>query len=568
MSARPSFEAVLDECIEDLRSGRRTLAECLARWPEHARTLEPLLRTAVAARGLAAAAERPLDAARRAEFMRAIRTTPQQRRRGLIDTIAAALGMLVRPRLMLVPGAMAVAFALLLVFGGGVQAPRAEASSTLTVFSGGVEVEREGAWVPLPDGAGIETGTRLRTDANGRALITFGDGSTVALDPASEVVIEVASVAGPRQILLRQESGRLLHQVVPDDRPGASFAVRTASATVSAQGTVFETAIADGEIAVSTAEGLVEVAAGTQRLAVAPGEAASVVGEVVRALPAGARGSATASLLIDAPFAASVIGPEGRATGALPSGIVYQQIPGAFSSSPVTGTQRIQFAGVRPGEYTLLLRRTAEGGGELRLSAGESEQAVEVGDADGDVLALRLVITSAGGSVRVQPVEIPVATARAVAVQQERVVITERAKERVEELKRTSTFVPAVRTAAATASTPTPAASATPTRPAATVTAAPVPASATAAATTRPTGTATPTRTPVATPARPAVTPQARPAVQPTKPSATVVPVKPRPVITATPTATPKPSPTATPASGPFREIEGIIEKVLPGRTR
>ena len=535
MSARPSFEMVLDECIEDLRSGRRTLAECLARWPEHARTLEPLLRTAVAARGLAAA-DRPLDAARRAEFMRAIRTTPQQPRRGVLDAVRSVLEMLLRPRLMLVPGAMVVAFALLLLFGGGVQAPRAEASSTLTVFSGAVEVERDGAWTSLPDGAGIATGSRLRTDMNGRALITFSDGSTVALDPSSEVVIEVASMEGPRQVLLRQESGRLLHQVVPDERPGASFAVRAASATVSAQGTVFETSIDDGEIAVSTAEGLVEVAAGTQRLAVAPGDAARIVGEVVRALPAGARGTVSTALFIDAPFAASVIGPEGRATGALPSGVAFQQIPGAFSSSPVTGTQRIQLANVRPGEYTLLLRRTAEGGGEVRVSAGDAEQLVEVGGTDGDVLALRLVITSTGGSVRVQPVEIPAAAAaRAVLVPQERVVVTERVKERVEELRRTWASATPARKATATVTATTPE--------------------------------SLPSRS--ATPA-PTRAPEQERRLEPPRPSVTstaVVPVRPRPVITATPTAIPKVTVTP-PASGRLRDIEGLFEKVLPRRTR
>ena len=561
MSARPSFEAVLDECIEDLRSGRRSLAECLLRWPDHAAALEPLLRTAVAARGLAAA-ERPLDAARRAEFMRAIRTTPQQRQRGLLDAVASALGLLLRPRLMLVPGAMVVAFALLLLFGGGVQAPRAEASSTLTVFSGAVEVERDGAWSPLPDGAGVATGTRLRTDVNGRALLTFADGSTVALDPSSELVIEVATIEGPRQVLLRQTSGRLLHQVVPDDRAGASFAVRTASATVSAQGTVFETVIEDDEVAISTSEGLVEVAAGTQRLAVAPGESASIAGEVVRALPAGARSGASTALFIDAPFTASVIGPEGRATGALPSGVAFQQIPGAFSSSPVTGTQRIQFTDVRPGEYTLLLRRTAEGGGEVRVSAGETDQTVEVGGSDGDVLALRLVITSAGGAVRVQPVEIP-AAARAVTVPQERVVVTERVKERIEELRRTSSFATPARTATATR-TPerTATAVATATRPPATGTAIAVPASVTPASTVRPTVSPTPTRTPER---RPEPT---RTVIVPPRSPATIVPVKPRPVITATPVATPRVTATPSPASGPFRDIEGIIEKVLPGRTR
>lgn len=560
MSARPSFEAVLDECIDDLRVGRRTLVECLARWPEHASALEPLLRTAVAARGLAAA-ERPLDAARRAEFMRAIRTTPQQRRRGLLDAVASAFGALLRPRLMLVPGAMVVAFALLLLFGGGVQAPRAEASSTLTVFSGAVEVERDGAWSPLPDGAGIATGTRLRTDGNGRALLTFADGSTVALDPSSELVIEVATVEGPRQVLLRQESGRLLHQVVPDERPGASFAVRTASATVSAQGTVFETVIADDEIAVSTSEGLVEVAAGTQRLAVAPGESASVAGEVVRALPAGGRSGVSTALVIDAPFAASVIGPEGRATGALPSGVAFQQIPGAFSSSPVTGTQRIQFTNVRPGEYTLLLRRTAEGGGEVRLSASETEQAVEVGGTDGDVLALRLVITSTGGAVRVQPVEIPAVAARTVPVPQERVVVTDRVKERIEEQRRTSSSATPARTATVTR-TPEATVAATATRSPATGTAIAVPASVTPASTARPTVSPTPTRTPER---RPEPT---RTIIVPTRPPATIVPVKPRPVIMATPTATPRPTATPTVATSPLREIEGIIEKVLPGRTR
>jgi hypothetical protein len=258
-----------------------------------------------------------------------------------------------------------------------------------------------------------------------------------------------------------------------------------------------------------------------------------------------------------------VIGPEGRATGALPSGIAFQQIPGAFSSSPVTGTQRIQFTNVRPGEYTLLLRRTAEGGGEVRLSAGEAEQAVEVGGTDGDVLALRLVITSTGGTVRVQPVEITAVAARTVPVPQERVVVTERAKERVEELRRTTSFATPTRTATATSTPePTATATATATRPPATATTIAVPASATPAPTVRPTVSPTPTRTPER---RPEPT---SPAIQPTRPPATVVPVRARPVITATPVATPRATATPSPASGPFRDFEGIIEKVLPGRTR
>lgn len=561
---KPAFESVLDECIDDLRSGRRSLDECLARWPEHASSLAPLLRTAVAAHQLSIA-EQPSTAAARADFMRAIRNTTQQRPQGILGALMDALRMATRPRLMLIPGAMTVAFALLLVFGSSAP-PRAEASSTLTVFSGAVEVERDGRWTPLADGAGLPTGARIRTSGEGRALLTFADGSTVALDPASELVVEVVLTDGPRQIVLRQESGRLLHQVVPDERPGAAFEVRTASATVSARGTVFETTIEAGETEVSTSDGLVEVVAGAERVNVASGESASAAPQrPLRAVPQTARAAATAMLLVDAPFAASVIGPDGRATGALPSGIVYQQIPGAFSSNPVVGAQRIELSKVRPGEYTLLLRRTAAGEGQMRLSVADAEESVEIGE-DGDVLALRLVITSSGGSVSVKPVEIP-AVARTVPVQQERVVVTERARQRAEELRQSITPAPQRRQASATPVPTTTASTATAApkesaTPRATSTPVAVPARTTPSVTVTPTrqATASPTRTVEPRPIR-------TPIAVPTRPEITVIPVRPRPVITATPR--PQPTSTATPSSGrSFRDLEEMFERVLPGRSR
>ncbi len=42
------IEAILDQCLEDIQLGRCTIAECLARYPEHAKELEPLLQAAVA----------------------------------------------------------------------------------------------------------------------------------------------------------------------------------------------------------------------------------------------------------------------------------------------------------------------------------------------------------------------------------------------------------------------------------------------------------------------------------------------------------------------------------------
>ena len=39
------FDEILQQCLDDLAGGASTLDECLARHPEHAAQLEPLLRT-------------------------------------------------------------------------------------------------------------------------------------------------------------------------------------------------------------------------------------------------------------------------------------------------------------------------------------------------------------------------------------------------------------------------------------------------------------------------------------------------------------------------------------------
>ncbi len=42
------IESILDQCLEDIRARRATLAQCLARYPEHAEELKPLLEMALA----------------------------------------------------------------------------------------------------------------------------------------------------------------------------------------------------------------------------------------------------------------------------------------------------------------------------------------------------------------------------------------------------------------------------------------------------------------------------------------------------------------------------------------
>lgn len=44
------LEVILDRCLEDIRTRRATADECLARFPEHAEQLAPMLKAALALR--------------------------------------------------------------------------------------------------------------------------------------------------------------------------------------------------------------------------------------------------------------------------------------------------------------------------------------------------------------------------------------------------------------------------------------------------------------------------------------------------------------------------------------
>ncbi len=542
---RSRFDLVLDQCIDNVRAGRRTVEQCLAEWPQHAAELESLLRTATAAGGLALqAAPDPLA---RARFMAALRTTPQQSPsfwRDPFARLSGLIGVAGRSALLLAPAAAVAVIALAISLGRDATIAQA---ATLTVFSGQVERSQGGNWATLTDGATLTEGAHLRTGSDGRAQLTFIDGSTVAVEPGTELTIERARSNGTREIALHQVSGRLWHQIAADDRPGSSFTVRTMDATVYAHGTVFETTIASGATVVSTAEGLVEVVAGTHRLAVASGEVASARQHiVVTPAPVAFAQASRTEVKVDAPFVASLIGPNGRATGTLPSGITLQQIPGALNTGTDIGTQRINLRDIPEGEYTLILRRIADGDGEVVLNIGGAERKVSL-SAQAESLTVKLQVaapaartfapaaTGAAPVTAVAAVTVSEPASRAT-VLQEKVVVTAKMAERAVEVLRKQGRTP----------TPTPVPTVRPTR------------------TPVPTRTAVPTRTPTATPTR---TPTVRPTAVPTVPATptarpTVVPTLPptprptepprstaTPIVVTTPTPAATPTPTATPTA-------------------
>ena len=114
----------------------------------------------------------------------------------------------------------------------------------LTVISGDVLVRTTtGDFASAPDGTLVFVGTVLRTSVDARALITLFEGSTMELDPASDVTIEDATARGGSTFA--QMLGRGWHVVTRLTSADTRYERRTPSATASVRGIDLELVVAD-----------------------------------------------------------------------------------------------------------------------------------------------------------------------------------------------------------------------------------------------------------------------------------------------------------------------------------
>jgi len=120
------FESILDECLQQLHSGQADLETCLARYPEQAAALRPLLQTASLLR--AAPVPRPSPAARAAGRQQLLLAVARRRQaqaqaplaslRSWVQSLAAGLSWLLNPPKPARALVWAVAILLLLVVSG------------------------------------------------------------------------------------------------------------------------------------------------------------------------------------------------------------------------------------------------------------------------------------------------------------------------------------------------------------------------------------------------------------------------------------------------------------------
>lgn len=141
-------------------------------------------------------------------------------------------------------------------------------AATLAVLSGDVEAQKGGRdFAPALDGELLASGDVVRSNQQGRATVTFFDGSTLSVEPGSQVkVVSLARTAGDGlQVTIEQTLGRTWASVQKLKTADSRFEVKTPTSTAVVRGSAFLTIVAviAGVVVttVKTTEGVIVVQA-------------------------------------------------------------------------------------------------------------------------------------------------------------------------------------------------------------------------------------------------------------------------------------------------------------------
>lgn len=297
-----------------------------------------------------------------------------------------------------------VAVGVFLYFPRG-QAADALSNAVLAVLNHGVFGQRAGQPEESPaiDGEVYATGDLVRADADGRAVLTFFDGSTISVEPNSHVrVVSLAKLAsGGIQVQIEQTLGRTwasVSKLAPDSK----FEIKTPSMTAIVRGTAFETIVEeqpDGTVTttIKTGEGevLVQAAAGGE-VSVGAGQQVEVQ-QNEPAPPAAEPQPPTPKLRFTAPAGTGfvVVDPRGLRCGA--TGTATERM---IPRCDVAGGA-VLIGDVVPGTYSLVITAAQGVSGDLQveglgLAATDFTHKVGVSLNLGDLVRLTVPVTLGG----------------------------------------------------------------------------------------------------------------------------------------------------------------------------
>lgn len=270
--------------------------------------------------------------------------------------------------------------------GGGLGGRALGAATTVTVISGEIQVRHgaSGAFVIATDGEVLAAGDTVRTGDGARAILTYFEGSTVSVEPNTELVIQEASSHpdGGTVVVMQQNFGRTWHVVTKLITGSSKYEVKTPASTASVRGTAFQVD-SDGEhTVVTTTEGTVvarvvdpERLGQTVNVPVPAGKSHE---QKKNARPAPAteapQPERTLTVTLDDQNSL-VMDAQGRANGIDRNGKVRLETPGAQLVKTKDGKLHVALPNVSDGRFEALVRKTD--GAEVDVQATVEDKGQE-----------------------------------------------------------------------------------------------------------------------------------------------------------------------------------------------
>lgn len=291
--------------------------------------------------------------------------------------------------------------------GGGFGAKALGAATTVTVIAGDIQVRHgaAGSFVTATDGEVLTAGDTIRTGDASRAILTYFEGSTVSVEPNSELTIEDASAYadGSTVVVMQQTFGRTWHVVTKLITGNSKYEVKTPASTASVRGTAFLVDSDAEHTVVTTTEGTVVARVvdpeRSGRTVDVPVPAGKTHEQKKNARPAPAATAPeperTVTVTLDDQNSL-VIDTMGRANGIDKNGKVRLETPGARLVRTEDGRLQIVLPNVPDGRLEALVRRAD--GAEIDVQTTVEDRGAEPVKVQGKVTA----DTSGQGRVNVE----------------------------------------------------------------------------------------------------------------------------------------------------------------------
>jgi hypothetical protein len=237
-------------------------------------------------------------------------------------------------------------------------------SATLNVLQARVDrVTAAGEKSRATDGMTVAAGDRIVTSGNGVALLTFLDGSTVTVQPGSDVVVRRLGGGAERAGVLIN-AGTVWARVARLATPGPRFALESNTATAAVHDGVIGAQHSRGFFQCWTQRGdlVVTDSGGRELTTIAPGQMAEIeAGKAprtqsfaVHAMTLRVETSPGVWPLLEMPYVP-------LQAGFVAPGVEVNQVYGSITRVNPDGTRLIEVPAGYPGPYTIRLHGAADG---------------------------------------------------------------------------------------------------------------------------------------------------------------------------------------------------------------